>query len=396
VDLSVIIVSFNVKHFLEHCLLSVNKAMNGINGEVIVVDNHSTDGTPNFLSSRFPLVTCIRNENNMGFSRANNQAIEKARGRYLLFLNPDTIVPENCFINCLQFLETHNDCGALGVRMIDGSGNFLPESKRSFPSALASFYKLSGMSNLFPESNLFSSYYYKSLQQNKIGITEVLSGAFIMASSVVINKVGAFDDSFFMYGEDIDLCYRIHQAGYHNYYLGTTSVIHFKGESTSKNTKKYTDNFYGAMSLYVKKHFKGFRAFLMNIAIFLGKIAASTRKLFLSVKKASIDNVASIFILGSVSQFDETKKLFFHSAPYIKPEKCFDIKQAGKFIKEAALQKNKTTSSIIVFNEDPLTFKEMIDTITEFPNGAHYFFRASGAGSIIGSSDKEKKGLVIC
>ncbi len=270
--LSVIIVNYNVKYFLEQCLHSVQKACLHLDAEIIVVDNNSTDGSRDFLTPLFPDVKFLWNSQNVGFAKANNLATANAEGEFILYLNPDTLVPEECFVKCLAFFEQNKSAGALGVKMIDGSGNFLKESKRAFPSPLTSLFKLSGLARLFPESKLFARYHMGHLSENDNHETDVLAGAFMMIRRKVLDEVGNFDEQFFMYGEDIDLSYRIQQAGYKNFYFAETPVIHFKGESTKRGSMNYVRLFYKAMSLFVKKHYSGTRAgiftFLIQTGIF--------------------------------------------------------------------------------------------------------------------------------
>ena len=266
-QLSVIIVNYNVRHFLEQCLYSVQKACKGLTAEVIVVDNHSSDNSIEYLSSKFPSVRFISNTENYGFARACNQGLQHSNGHYILFLNPDTIVAEDSFQKCISFFESHPEAGALGVKMTDGSGRFLKESKRAFPSPLTSLYKLFGLARLFPRSATFARYHLGNLDENKNNEVDVLAGAFMMISKEVLDKVGSFDETFFMYGEDVDLSYRIQQAGYKNYYFAGTSIIHFKGESTRKGSMNYVRMFYKAMSVFVKKHYGGSRAGIFNIMI---------------------------------------------------------------------------------------------------------------------------------
>ncbi len=235
--------------------------------EIFVVDNNSTDGSKEYLTSRFPSVNFTWNDGNVGFAKANNQALAAAKGEYILFLNPDTIVPEDCFKACINFFKTHDDAGALGIRMIDGSGTFLKESKRAFPSPLTSLYKLMGLSQLFPHSRSFSRYHLGHLSQHENHEVDVLAGAFMMMPLTVLQKTGNFDETFFMYGEDVDLSYRVQKAGYKNYYFAEHTIIHFKGESTKKSSLNYVRLFYKAMSQFVKKHYKGSRAGVFNIAV---------------------------------------------------------------------------------------------------------------------------------
>ncbi|MCX6315892.1 MAG: glycosyltransferase [Bacteroidetes bacterium] len=268
-QVSVIIVNYNVKHFLEQCLCSVRQALALTDGEIIVVDNDSSDKSLEYLEPRFPDVQFIANNENLGFAKACNQGLSKARGRYILFLNPDTIIPEDCLQQCILFIEQHPDAGAVGVKMLDGSGYFLKESKRAFPSPMTSLYKLSGLSKLFPRSATFSRYHLGHLDENKSNEVDVLAGAFMMIRKEVLDKTGSFDETFFMYGEDVDLSYRIQKSGYKNYYFAGSSILHFKGESTRKGSMNYVRMFYNAMSIFVKKHYGGSRAGLFNLLIHL-------------------------------------------------------------------------------------------------------------------------------
>jgi GT2 family glycosyltransferase len=272
-QLSVIIVNYNVKLFLEQCLYSVKKAITGIEAEVIVIDNNSADKSIEYLGPKFPGIHFLINEENFGFAKACNQGLRIAKGNFILFLNPDTIVPENCFQKCISFLETHPDAGALGIKMLDGTGKFLKESRRSFPSPMTSLYKLFGLSRLFPYSKRFSKYHFGHLHERENHEVDVLAGAFLMAKKEVLDKVGGFDEIFFMYGEDVDLSYRIQKAGYRNYYFAESNIIHFKGESTRKGSLNYVRMFYNAMSLFVRKHYGGSEAglfnFLIHIAIWI-------------------------------------------------------------------------------------------------------------------------------
>jgi len=265
--LSIIIVNYNVKYFLEQCLHSVRQSVRGLAAEVIVVDNASTDNSMTYLKPLFPEVQFIASECNLGFSKACNAGLRIARGEYILFLNPDTIVAEDTFSTCLQFFQKHEDAGAIGVRMVDGSGQFLKESKRSFPSPQTSFYKLTGLASLFPRSRRFSRYHLGYLPEKENHAVDVLAGAFMLIPKKVLDKVGAFDEAFFMYGEDVDLSYRIQRAGYKNYYVSDTTIIHFKGESTKRGSLNYVKLFYSAMSIFVRKHYGGTRAGIFNTFI---------------------------------------------------------------------------------------------------------------------------------
>ena len=277
--LTVIIVNYNVKYFLDYCLCSVYRALQHLDGEVIVVDNHSTDGSRQFFSDKYPGTKFIWNEENVGFAKANNQALQIAAGQYILFLNPDTIVGEDSFEKCIAFIRSKGDRIACGIRMVDGSGRFLKESKRSFPSPLTSFFKIVGLSAVFSRSRIFSKYHLGYLDENQVHEIDVMAGAFTILPKKILDQVGGFDEKFFMYGEDIDLSYRIGRAGFKNYYFPGTSIIHFKGESTRKGSLNYVKLFYSAMSIFVKKHYREMKAgifnFLIQVAIFFRALMAA-------------------------------------------------------------------------------------------------------------------------
>ncbi len=270
--LSVIIVNYNVRYFLEQTLLSVQKAAQKINAEIFVVDNNSVDDSLAMVRERFPEVKIIANKDNPGFSIANNQAIRKAEGEYILLLNPDTVVKEDTFEKCIRFMDEHPTAGGLGVKMIDGSGKFLPESKRGFPSPFVAFCKTFGLSKIFPKSKIFNQYHLGYLDENKINEVDVLAGAFMLLRKTTLDKIGLLDEDFFMYGEDIDLSYRIKKGGFKNYYFPETTIIHYKGESTKKGSLNYVKVFYNAMIIFAKKHFTGTKGvlfiFMLKLAIY--------------------------------------------------------------------------------------------------------------------------------
>ena len=267
--ISIIIVNYNAKELLDSCLQFVIDAARNINSEIIVVDNASTDESSSFFKNKFNEVEFIWNNENIGFSKANNLALKKVTGDYILFLNPDTVIPEDCLEKCIQFFGLHSDCGALGVKMLNEKGTFLKESKRGFPTPLVSFYKMIGLCKLFPRSKKFAKYYEGHLNENETNKVEVLSGAFMMLSKSALSKVSGFDERFFMYGEDIDLSHRISQAGFNNYYFAETSIIHYKGKSTNKKDSSYTKYFYGSMKLFAEKYYgnKKIKLFFINRAI---------------------------------------------------------------------------------------------------------------------------------
>ena len=298
--LSIIIVNYNVEHFLHQCLKSIEKAKQNIILEIIIVDNNSVDQSIKMLKKHFSYVKIIQNTQNVGFAKANNQAIREASGEYILLLNPDTIIQENTLLKTIQYLKDHQDVGALGVKMIDGNGEFLPESKRSLPNPMSAFYKIFGFSKVFPKSKKFGEYHLNYLDENIIHKIDVVSGAFFMTRSKIFQKIGMLDERFFMYGEDIDLSYRIQKAGYKNFYFPNTSIIHYKGESTKKTSVNYIFMFYKAMIIFVKKHYVTNKAkpliLTINIAIFLRAFISILKRFVIRLIQPLID--ALIIFLG--------------------------------------------------------------------------------------------------
>lgn len=252
--LSVIIVSYNVRHYLSQCLGSVERAMQGIDGEVIVVDNHSSDHSPEHVRRHHPGVRVVANMHNLGFARANNIGIRMARGRYVLLLNPDTVVGEDTLRTAVGFMEAHPGSGALGVRMLNIDGSRAMESRRGIPTPLTSFYKMSGLCRRFPNSRTLGRYYMSYLPWDSAQRIEIVSGAFCLLDRRALDRVGLLDEDFFMYGEDIDLSYRLHKAGYTNWYC-PVSILHYKGESTQKSSFRYVHVFYQAMLIFFRKHY---------------------------------------------------------------------------------------------------------------------------------------------
>lgn len=260
-DISIIIVSYNVRYYLRQCLESVWASIkySGRECEVFVVDNNSTDYSVGYIRGVFPAdkysnLHLIANRCNVGFGRANNQALRKSSGKYVLYLNPDTIVTETTLKDCFDFAEQHERVGAIGARMLSASGQFALESRRGLPTPWVAFCKMSGLGHLFPKSRLFGRYYMRYLDENQPSEIEIISGAFMFCSKAALNECGAFDEQFFMYGEDIDLSYRFLLGKYHNWYL-PTPILHYKGESTQKGSYNYVHTFYEAMLIFFQKHF---------------------------------------------------------------------------------------------------------------------------------------------
>jgi N-acetylglucosaminyl-diphospho-decaprenol L-rhamnosyltransferase len=372
--LSVIIVNYNVKHFLEQCLCSVQAALAGYQGkaEVFVVDNNSTDGSVAWLRERFPFVNLIVNTENAGFGKANNQALQLAKGRYVLFLNPDTILPEDIFIKTIAFMDAHPQAGALGVRMVDGSGRFLKESMRGLPTPWASFCKMTGLTGLFPRSALFAGYYLGHQPENKTQPADVQSGAFFLAPRRVLEKTGGFDEQFFMYAEDIDLSYRILKAGYQNYYFADADIIHFKGESTRKDAR-YVKLFYKAMVQFVRKHYQtgsgAMMARALNAAIRLRSGLARLQH----GKSVAAQTVSTVKIEGDYATASGLSVWLQQKNIAIKPD----------------------ADTVVFCQGKEYSFKQMIAAIQSVPPGVSPMVHASGTQSVIGSSDRNQQGLVL-
>ena len=300
-DLTVIIVNYNVSYFLEQCLHSVLRASENMDCEVFVIDNDSVDGSVEMVRQKFPWVKLIANKENLGFSKANNQAMRIATGRYILLLNPDTLVEEDTFVKSVEFMDSKPDAGGLGVKMIDGKGQFLPESKRGLPTPAVAFYKIFGLSALFPKSKIFGQYHLGYLDKDEIHEIPILSGAFMLMRKETLDKVGLLDEAFFMYGEDIDLSYRILLGGYKNYYFPDTRIIHYKGESTKKSSVNYVFVFYRAMLIFANKHFSARLAktysFFINLAIYLRAAIAIISRF---VKKAIVPVSDAVLIFAAL------------------------------------------------------------------------------------------------
>ena len=292
--------------------------------EVFVVDNNSVDGSVKMVRDKFPEVILIANKENTGFSRANNQAMRIAKGEYILLLNPDTVVEENTFRKVVSFMDAHPDAGGLGVQMIDGKGNFLPESKRGLPTPSVAFYKIFGLSKLFPKSKTFGRYHLGYLDKNATHEVEILSGAFMLMRKAALDKVGLLDEDYFMYGEDIDLSYRIILGGYKNYYFHDTRIIHYKGESTKKSSVNYVFVFYRAMVIFARKHFSQKNAklfsFLINMAIWLRAGAAIAMRFLKAIALPAFDGAIILAGMYFVKGYYESKVKLAYAGGYYQNE----------------------------------------------------------------------------
>lgn len=387
-QLSVIILNYNVRYFLEQCVLSVQNAIQDIEAEIIVVDNHSSDDSCQMIRDRFPNVTLIANSENTGFPKGNNIGVDRAKGEYVCILNPDTVVAEDTFVKILTFAEKQQDLGIVGCKFIDGTGNFLPESKRGIPTPWVAFTKIFGLYKLFPKSDWFGKYYAGHLSENESGKVEILVGAFMLMKRELYLEVGGFDENCFMYSDDIDLSYMILQQGKSNYYFHETSVIHYKGESTVKDGT-YMKRFREAMEFFYRKHFNSsfFFSFFMKIGIVLFS--------FLKMLKGQPKQVAQpqAYILFSEdfelkSQLERTLQKEILMGSFQNPISIF----TKSF--------SKTHPKELVFDNNQLGFKECISVMEHLNNKGFTFKICPKSGNsenrfIIGSNSSNDRGEVI-
>ena len=321
IDISIVIVNYNVRDFLFRCIESIHANSGHRSIEIIVVDNHSIDGSVGALRQNFPEVIVIANEHNLGFGSANNQGIDIARGKYTLILNPDTLLSEHTLEVCFNYMEQNPQTGAVGAQMVDGSGTYLPESKRGLPTLWSSFCKMTGLYRLFPTSKSFNNYYLGHIIQAENADIEVLTGAFMFTQTTLLQQLGGFDDHFFMYGEDIDLSKRILDSGFKIHYLPAAKIVHFKGESTKKTSIKYHKSFYQAMSIYAEKHFQSkstlFVPFLKIAIAIIGTIHY-LKNLFLSLWKPMLGLAFGIMAYVGVQLL--WGRIYFNDFGYYEPK----------------------------------------------------------------------------
>lgn len=334
-QLSVIILNYNVRYFLEQCIISVQKALQTIDGEIIVVDNNSKDDSCQMVRQLFPTVKLIENKENLGFPKGNNIGVAQAQGKYICILNPDTVVAEDTFTKILKTENWQLNTGIIGCKLIDGTGNFLPESKRGIPTPWVAFTKIFGLYKLFPKSIFFNKYYAQHLTENQSGEVEILVGAFMVMPRKLYLEVGGFDENCFMYSDDIDLSYRVLKKGLKNYYYAETTVIHYKGESTVRDGL-YIKRFQEAMNYFYGKHFKKSMAF--DTMMQLGTYAFSI------LKKKQQKNTT----------FLPEEKIVF-----TKNTKFKTIKNAHYYSSLNSF-KNSTKKTEIIFDTQSFSFTEII------------------------------------
>ena len=383
-QLSVVILNYNVRYFLELCLLSVQEALKNIDAEIIVVDNNSSDDSCEMIKNYFPTVKLIENAENAGFSKGNNKGVAQAKGDYLCILNPDTVVAEDTFEKVLAFAKAKKDLGIIGVKLIDGCGNFLPESKRGVPTPFVAFSKMVGLYKLFPDSKLFGKYYAQHLEQDQSGEVEILVGAFMIMSRSLYGELEGFDEDCFMYSDDIDLSYRSLFLGKTNFYFANTKVIHFKGESTIKDGV-YMQRFQDAMQFFYKKHFKvsAFFSIFMKVGIFLFSFRKKVQgkkvvKLSPRIKHIYSENKELITVLKS----DHYDNVVFH-----------DLKTENLVISEEIKELGDCE---IVLDSNFCTFKQCINFMESVKNnGLSFRILPKNTNFLIGSDNSNERGEII-
>ncbi len=291
IELSIIIVNYNVKEFLQNLLKSIQKATQDISYEIILVDNASDDGSVEVIKEKYPNVQLIENKENVGFGKANNQGMKNAKGKYFVLINPDTIVKEDTFKKMIEFFEENPSTGMAGCKVLNPDGTLQLACRRGFPGPWTSFTKIVGLSKLFPKSRVFARYNLTYLNENETYKVDAISGAFMMLKREVFEKIGGFDPEFFMYGEDLDLCYRTKKSGYDVYYVHSTEIIHYKGESTKRSSIDETKMFYDAMHLFVRKHFSSsfLVEWILQFAIIIRKLFAISNIYRLAGISAAVD-----------------------------------------------------------------------------------------------------------
>jgi GT2 family glycosyltransferase len=383
-QLSVVILNYNVRYFLEQCVLSVQEAISEIDGEIIVVDNNSDDDSCLMMKNRFPEVLLIENKENSGFPRGNNIGVEQAKGKYICILNPDTVVAKDTFVKILAFAEKQTNLGIVGCKLIDGTGNFLPESKRGIPTPWVAFTKILGLYKIFPNQKIFNQYYAQHLSENQTGKVDILVGAFMVMERNLYLEIGGFDEACFMYADDIDLSYSVLQKHRNNYYFHETSVIHYKGESTVKD-EKYMKRFQQAMEFFYQKHFK--RSLFFSVFIKIGIFFFAFLKMFQGNTRAN--PVPESYILYSSNEI-----LLGHLSSVLKNKVAFLDFKKEKMVNSCLVYKGKKVE--IILDNQYVSFKkciEILETLKE--KGITFKILPKNAHFIIGSNSKNERGEII-
>ncbi len=371
--LSVIILNYNVRYFLEQCILSVERSLNHLDAEIIVVDNNSPDDSCEMIRAVFPHITLIANKDNVGFATANNQAVAIAKGEYVCILNPDTAVTENCFTETIAYAERHPNMGALGTYLMDGTGLYLPESKRNLPTPTIALKKMMG------KGNAKNGYYASHVSEKAAGEVAILVGAFMLLKRAVYEEVGGFDEDYFMYGEDIDFSYRIEKAGYKNMYLGDTTTLHYKGESTVRD-KTYLKRFYGAMHIFYDKQ--------LSLSLWqkaMVKFGVFGARLLHSLKGNSVKNNSNVEkSIVFTDDFTLLKKL----------SNLYDASLSASAI--AVLEDGILHNTELIFDADYISYQRIFVFMQQMSNkGNRFKIKPPGCNFLLGSDQSDSKGSVV-
>lgn len=375
-QLSVIILNYNVRYFLEQCVLSVQKALENIDGEIIVIDNNSSDDSCAMMKELFNNVKLIENKENLGFPKGNNIGVAQAKGEYICILNPDTVVAEDTFIKILNFVTLssvevpNSEIGIVGCKLIDGTGKFLPESKRGIPTPWVAFTKIFG---LYKVSNLFGKYYAQHITENQSGKVDILVGAFMVMKRELYIEIGGFDENCFMYSDDIDLSYMALKQGKTNYYFHETSVIHYKGESTIRD-EKYMKRFQEAMQFFYQKHFK--KSIIFDFFMKIGAI---------------------LFSLLKKNQSQNTTKQIDEYIIFSNQELQLNLTKKTRILNEFSDFKNNSSSNIeIIFDTKSFSYKDIINfMISNKCKNLTFKNYIPNSNYIIGSNNSIDRGEII-
>ena len=383
-QLSVIILNYNVRYFLEQCVLSVQEAIAALDAEIIVVDNNSTDDSCWMMKERFPFVKLIQNKENFGFPKGNNIGVDEAKGKYICILNPDTVVAEDTFIKILAFAETQTNLGIIGCKLIDGTGKFLPESKRGIPTPWVAFTKVFGLYKVFPKWKLFHQYYAQHINENETGKVEILVGAFMLMERDLYNELKGFDENCFMYADDIDLSYRALLKHKLNYYFHETTILHYKGESTIKD-EQYMKRFQGAMNFFYQKHFR--KSWFFTAFVQIGIVVFSFIKLFQGKPKARSAPESYIFY--------SSNKILSEKLPSILKNKVHFLDFKKEKMVNSCLILGRSKAEMILDNHY-VSFKKCIKIIETLKDKNITFkIFPKNANFIIGSDSRNDRGQII-
>jgi GT2 family glycosyltransferase len=373
-QLSVIILNYNVRYFLEQCVLSIQKALEHLDAEIIVVDNNSSDDSCAMMKRLFPHIKLIENKENVGFPKGNNIAVAEAKGEYICILNPDTVVAEDTFEKILNFchseLVSESNLGIIGCKLVDGTGNFLPESKRGVPTPWVAFTKIFGFYKI---SNFFGKYYAQHLTENQSGKVDILVGAFMVLKRDLYLQVGGFDENCFMYSDDIDLSYMIQKLGKENFYFHETTVIHYKGESTVRD-EKYLKRFREAMQFFYKKHFK--KSIIFDVMMQVGSF---------------------VFTIFKQKQQKNTVRIIDKYIVFSKENLQLNLKKTHEYLtdfKQFVTDENLNIE--VVFDTNSFSFAEII-AFMEKNKSKNITFKnyISQSNYLIGSNNANDRGEVI-